>query len=79
VPRHKFITFTARHGKPMKTQVWCGSKYEAEQLYFKKIDDGYKKVNAFTIDAAYPNFNEDIEKIVAWAILTHGEVNDGQI
>ena len=68
-PTNKYVTFWGRRSKKLQTKIWDGYLYDAEIEFDKKKEKGYKKVNNNHLNSIYPEFKQDLEKIVSWSTL----------
>ncbi len=68
--QNKYVTFWGRRGAKLQTKLWeSSSNYEAENMFQKKQDKGYKRIRKSELDTVYPEFQTDLEKTAIWATL----------
>ena len=65
----KYVTFWGRRGAKLQTKLWQGTDWDADELFLKKQNKGYKKVDKNKLDQVYPEFQTDLEKTAFWATL----------
>lgn len=63
------VTFWGRRGAKLQTKVVRASWYDAETLFSKKLNKGYKEIKEWELDEVYPEFRQDLEKTAVWAML----------
>lgn len=64
---HKYLSFWGRRGAKLQTKIVECATWEANKLFFKKLDKGYKEVDKDQLDEVYPEFQSDLEKTAFWA------------
>ena len=63
-----YVAFWGRRGKKLQTKIHKDvDTYSAHKLCDKKIDKGYATIE--TLDAVYPEFEQDLEQTAVWALL----------
>jgi hypothetical protein len=66
---NKYVSFWGRRGKKLQTKLFEDSAWGAEQMFNKKLQRGYQKVDQDKLYSVYPEFEQDLEKTAVWAIL----------
>lgn len=66
---NKYVTFWGRRGAKLQTKIWAGLSWQADDMFKKKQDKGYKKILKSKLDTVYPEFQTDLEKTAFWATL----------
>lgn len=69
MPVEKYLTFWGRRGAKLQTKSWEGHSWEADSMFKKKEEKGYKKVHEAQLHEVYPEFKEDLEKTAFWASI----------
>lgn len=64
-----YLTVWGRRGKRLQHKVVNCSGYAIDNLVRSKTNKGYRKVFKDELDQVYPEFQADLEKTAAWAIL----------
>lgn len=64
---HKYVSFWGRRGAKLQTQIVECSSWHAEQMFDKKLNKGYQRVDKNRLDEVYPEFQSDLEKTAFWA------------
>lgn len=67
---NKYATFWGRRGGKLQTKIFEGRTWDVKDMFDKKLNKGYKKINPDDLDRVYPEFREDLEKTAVWAILS---------
>ena len=65
----KYLTVWGRRGKNLQHKVVEAVAYDMGNLIYSKRNKGYKEVNKAELDLVYPEFEKDLEKTTAWALL----------
>lgn len=65
----KYLTVWGRRGKKLQHKVVEAIDYDMGNIIYSKRNKGYKEVNKAELDRVYPEFQEDLEKTTAWALL----------
>ena len=68
-PTNKYITFWGRRGAKLQTKLVNGTNYDMDQLFRKKTNKGYDRIEEWQLDEVYPEFKSDLEKTAFWATL----------
>ena len=66
----KYASFWGRRGGKLQTKIFDASEWAVKEIFQKKLDKGYKKINHNDLDRVYPEFREDLEKTAIWAMLS---------
>lgn len=64
----RVLVFWGRRGKKLQTKL-DHSSHALNKTISHKESRGYKSIDKNHLDAVYPEFQEDLEKTVIWAIL----------
>jgi hypothetical protein len=64
---NKYVTFWGRRGSKLQTKLFSGTNYDANQMFLKKQDKGYRSVELDELHEVYPEFQQDLEKTAFWA------------
>ena len=64
------VTFWGRRGAKLQTKMVTATWYEAEEMFHKKRNKGYKEIKEWELDEVYPEFRQDLEKTAVWAMLS---------
>ena len=69
----KYLIFWGRRGKKLQTKLAHHNRYwlndYVENLFSKKLNKGYRKIDKSELDTVYPEFEQDLEKTAIWATL----------
>ena len=66
----KFLTVWGRRGKKLQSKIIDYTQiYEMEKLARSKDAKGYCEIPENKLHEVYPEFQEDLEKTTAWALL----------
>jgi hypothetical protein len=71
IPNHSYtqvVTFWGRRGSQLQTKLTLDD-VNLNKLIDKKIKNGYSAVDLNNLDAVYPGFYSDLEKLVIWNLL----------
>ena len=68
-PTNKYVTFWGRRGAKLQTKLVNGTNYDMDQLFRKKTNKGYDRIEEWQLDEVYPEFKSDLEKTAFWATL----------
>ena len=63
------VTFWGRRGAKLQTKLIRASLWEADDLFRKKTNKGYKEIEEWQLDDVYPEFKTDLERTALWASL----------
>ncbi len=63
------VTFWGRRGAKLQTKMIKASYWEADDLFRKKRNKGYKEIEEYQLEDVYPEFRQDLEKTAVWAML----------
>lgn len=69
LPNHTYLTFWGRRGKKLQTNIRAELTRAINKLIFAKEDKGYLSITPDKLEEVYPEFQTDLEKTIAWAIL----------
>ncbi len=64
---NKYVTFWGRRGAKLQTKLVNGTAYDMDQLFRKKTNKGYDRIEEWQLDEVYPEFQSDLEKTAFWA------------
>ncbi len=62
-----YATFWGRRGAKLQTKLWKGIPWDANKLFLKKQDKGYRSIELDELNTVYPEFQQDLEKTAFWA------------
>jgi predicted DNA-binding WGR domain protein len=65
----KFLTVWGRRGKKLQSKIVETNTYEMEKLIRSKDAKGYVEIPEDKLNEVYPEFQQDLEKTTAWALL----------
>ena len=61
------VTFWGRRGAKLQTKLVKARPWDADELFRKKANKGYKEIEEWQLDEVYPEFKSDLEKTAFWA------------
>lgn len=72
----EYATFWGRRSGKLQIKRWNSTPYEtymthmqAKQWFERKLLKGYQEIDKEQLDQIYPEFEQDLEKIVFWSAL----------
>ena len=63
------ITIWGRRGKKLSHKILAPGE-NVLRLIDSKINKGYREMSKLDLDTVYPEFEQDLEKTVFWAVLS---------
>ncbi len=64
---HKYVTFWGRRGPKLQTKIVEGGAWQMDEMFRKKRNKGYDRIEEWELDEVYPEFKSDLEKTAFWA------------
>ena len=65
----KFLTVWSRRGKRLQSKIVETNTYEMGKLIGSKVAKGYRGIQEDKLNEVYPEFQQDLERTVAWGVL----------
>jgi hypothetical protein len=64
---HDYVSFWGRRGRKLQTKVFKEYDWTVEDMFNKKLNKGYTRVDEAKLNEVYPEFEADLKKMAFWS------------